>query len=191
MKMHNSLPTKMRVKFYDRRNKREVYNTDLMPINLVETRVLADCEDYRGDISAETFKDRGYSAFPSDKKVASLGYKSKHCPEHQNWDTYCNLEDLVFLDVEEYNDLDIDRLDEKLDETEGLMFRYQSVPGARGMRHQHRVEIWHQTKEGNLCCVGSGRGASPTEALYDAELDEGNEHIIDELDGDQEDLLRD
>lgn len=39
--------------------------------------------------------------FLKEKKLATLGYKSKDCPKHQNWDRHTNLNDLVFLRLED------------------------------------------------------------------------------------------
>jgi hypothetical protein len=37
----------------------------------------------------------------TDKCIGSLGYKSNICGKYQNWDLWCNIEDLVLLRFEE------------------------------------------------------------------------------------------
>ena len=76
----------MRVIFWDRKNGRKVSNVDLMQIKLVE-EVMTGC--------------RQENEFQlSERTLGSIGYKSEDCPKEQNWNKWCNLNDLVFLCLE-------------------------------------------------------------------------------------------
>lgn len=73
----------MKVVFYDRKNLREVTNTELISINLTQERLV----DPDGYCTVDT--------------IGTLGYKSKYCPSYKNWDLWCNLVDLVVLRIED------------------------------------------------------------------------------------------
>ena len=122
----------MKAIFYDRKNKREVSNDQLMPINLVEEYAGVDSDGpfvstglrlVHGEIlSEENFheaKAKGFFKeealiweklpevknpkvfYPQSRQVSSLGYKSEKCSQHLNYDLHTNLENLVFLRLEE------------------------------------------------------------------------------------------
>lgn len=78
----------MIVVFYDRKNRREVTNEQLMPIKLVREVWLGCSQDPDQDCLVT-------------EDVATLGYKSEECPNYKNWDLYCNYTDLIFLRLEE------------------------------------------------------------------------------------------
>lgn len=86
----------MKAVFYDRKNKREVINDQLMEINLRERYCVIDAEEYRSG-KWDPSKHQGYI---QERQIASLGYKSEKCPSYCNWDLYLNPEDLIFLRLE-------------------------------------------------------------------------------------------
>ena len=88
----------MKVIFYDRKNKREVSNEQLMSINFVEVYMVCDSDEYKSGVW------QGQKKHPlcyQERQIANLGYKSENCPDICNWDLYCKEEDLIFLRVEE------------------------------------------------------------------------------------------
>jgi hypothetical protein len=39
--------------------------------------------------------------FQSEQQISSLGYKDDVCPDYLNWNLHCNLQDLIFLRLED------------------------------------------------------------------------------------------
>jgi hypothetical protein len=112
--------------FYDRKNKRNVTSDELMKINLKQDIAVIDTDDDMvatgRRINPESFepeyrpneKDPDYKIWVTweeektplkiyhrEESIAELGYKSEKCQKHCNWDLYTNLNDLVFLYLEE------------------------------------------------------------------------------------------
>lgn len=92
----------MRVIFYDRKNRREVSNEELMQTHVMESYAGVCDEGMRPgtplkELTAQYGEDM---VFISRRRVASLGYKSDKCPDYQNWDLMCDDSDLVFLRTE-------------------------------------------------------------------------------------------
>jgi hypothetical protein len=69
--------------FYDRKNKREVKNTELMFINAVQDIIMY-----------------GNQTRPYELQIGELGYKSKNCNPFEEWDLFCMHNDLIFLRFE-------------------------------------------------------------------------------------------
>lgn len=87
----------MHVLFYDRKNKRTVSSRQLMPTKIVSVYMTADSEEYRSGVW------QGQEKHPlhySEEIIGTFGYKSAECPKWQNFDNFCNIEDLVILDIE-------------------------------------------------------------------------------------------
>jgi len=88
----------MEVIFYDRKNKQEVKASQLMSINLIEVSLTIDSEEYNDGkwLGAEK-----HPAYLRENKIGTIGYKSKDCDKHRNWDMWLLESDLVFLRVDE------------------------------------------------------------------------------------------
>jgi hypothetical protein len=71
----------MKVLFWDRKNNRRVWNTELMPINFCETRVCEQDDQY----------------FSKEYCLANIGYKSIPHKKYRNWDLFTTVNDLIFL----------------------------------------------------------------------------------------------
>ena len=69
--------------FYDRKNHKEVKNTELMFTNAVQDLMMP-----------------GYKSKPYELQIGELGYKSKNCNPFEEWDLYCMYSDLIFLRFE-------------------------------------------------------------------------------------------
>ncbi len=67
--------------FYDRKNNREVSNSELIPINYVVDLMTAENGEF-------------------ELKRGEFGYKSDYCTQYVNWDLTCNYTDLVFIRFE-------------------------------------------------------------------------------------------
>jgi len=80
--------------FYDRKNKLEVTSSELMEINFVEVGLFIDSEEFR---TGEWQGPAKHPAYLKEKKLGTLGYKSKDCPKNCNWDMSMMESDLVFL----------------------------------------------------------------------------------------------
>lgn len=89
--------------FYDRRNARLVKSGELMSTNFVEVYMVADSEEFR---SGEWQGQDKHPLYYKERQVGSLGYRSENCPEHSNWDLYCNDTDLVFIRMENEEEID-------------------------------------------------------------------------------------
>jgi len=88
--------------FYDRKNNREVKSSELMQINLVETRLVIDSEEYtRGEWLGQV----KHPAYLKEKQIGSIGYKSEKCPKYSNWDLTLHTSDLVFLRLVEEEEI--------------------------------------------------------------------------------------
>lgn len=92
----------MRAIFYDRKNKREVANDQLVQAHVFESYAGVCDEGFGpGTPLKELIEKFGEEmVYISTRKVASLGYKSEKCPTYQNYDLMCNDSDLVFLRTE-------------------------------------------------------------------------------------------
>ena len=92
----------MKVIFYDRKNRQEVSNEQLMNINLVRSFAAIDDEGYTpGTLVSKLVEMYGDEVMVvATEKIGSLGYKSKDCAPRCRWDLWCNESDLVFLRVE-------------------------------------------------------------------------------------------
>lgn len=92
----------MKVIFYDKRNRQEISSDQLIKINLRETKLSIDNQGYQDGTPLQTLMDN----FGKDSikiysdQIGSIGYKSKICPGHMNWDRWLNESDLIFLRLE-------------------------------------------------------------------------------------------
>lgn len=75
--------------FYDRKNKREVKNTELCFINAVV------------DVARVSDEDPKHIRSSHELQIGELGYKSKDGNLNSNWDLYCMYSDLIFLGFED------------------------------------------------------------------------------------------
>ncbi len=125
----------MKVIFYDRKNKREVSNEDLVYSPLVKEICVADSEEMilsgrrfhprtREPFTKEQFDESVTSGYFKnqnlntewdkwkqervatyihvvEEQIATLSYKSENCPKFCNHNLDCNLEDLIFLRLDE------------------------------------------------------------------------------------------
>lgn len=92
----------MKVIFYDRKNKREVSNEQLMPAHVFESYA-GVCDEGMGPGTPLKKLIEKYGeemVYISTRQVAALGYKSDKCPSYMNYDLFCNDSDLVFLRTE-------------------------------------------------------------------------------------------
>lgn len=79
--------------FYDRKNKCQVRSDELHLIKLVR-------EVWCGNSQEPEEKYPGTDHLQKDI-LGSIGYKSPKCPSYCNWDFWCNISDLVFIDLTE------------------------------------------------------------------------------------------
>lgn len=116
----------MLVIFYDRRNRREVRSDQLMSIGLYEHILVGDPSESKATgrridpstgqaLTAEQHLDLNDGrcfwdwdpemapgpAILRERLLANIGYKSATCPSYQNWDLYCQEQDLVFVRLHE------------------------------------------------------------------------------------------
>ena len=95
----------MKAIFYDRKNDLTVSSEELQSTKSKDGRptfvehILTVDEDGYG-CKEWTDKEK-QPAYVSVRSVADFVYKSKNCPNSQNWDKWCFLSDLVFLKLEE------------------------------------------------------------------------------------------
>jgi hypothetical protein len=82
----------MKVVFYDKRNKREVSNDELMPINYVRQVVV---------VQEERDIKKGGPFYCEDVIMGDIGYKVDKNNDNINWDHWLMTTDLVFLRLEE------------------------------------------------------------------------------------------
>jgi hypothetical protein len=59
--------------------------------------MVADSDEYRSGVWQGQEK---HPLYYQEEKIGTLGYKSENCPGYQNFDLFCNVEDLVFLDIQ-------------------------------------------------------------------------------------------
>lgn len=89
----------MKAIFYDRRNKQEVSSDKLMPINLIEEYVTVDgdgCPDHT------PYNPKKFDSLVTRKTLGELGYLDGRKQDHISyWNIWTNLNDLVFLRLEE------------------------------------------------------------------------------------------
>lgn len=118
----------MKVIFYDRKNKREVSNEELIPTRLIQNIAIIDDDDSlvptgrrltgRGDAYTKEeyfnfitvrelplWEDMKIEKTPivlhtREQLIADLFYRSETCPSYVNGDLYCTITDLVFLRLE-------------------------------------------------------------------------------------------
>lgn len=88
----------MKAVFYDRKNKCEVSSDQLMSINLIEEYLVTDCDD--SPAPGQPFSPE-HTSYVKERRLGELGYKSKKCPKHSNWDFWTNTNELIFLRLEE------------------------------------------------------------------------------------------
>ena len=86
------MTAEFRVVFYDKKNQKEVYHDQLMPINYVESYIVVQDEGRNqvADISELYIKE---------VQLGSLGYKDDDS-EYSNWNKRLVESDLVFLRLE-------------------------------------------------------------------------------------------
>lgn len=92
----------MKAIFYDRKNKCEVSSEDIFKIDMYESYAVVDDEGFKPGTSVKEITDKyGANCLSFSRRiVGEFGYKSKKCPESNNWDNWCNTSDLVFLRLE-------------------------------------------------------------------------------------------
>ena len=92
----------MKAVFYDRKNRQEVSNEQLMSINFVRSFAAVDDEGFPPGTPIQTLVDKygPETVVIATEQIGSLGYKSKNSSPHCNWDLWCNESDLIFLRME-------------------------------------------------------------------------------------------
>jgi hypothetical protein len=85
----------MCVLFYDRKNKRQVSSHELMPTKVVKVYMTADSDEYS---SGPWLGQEKHPLYYTEEVLGTLAYKSGDCPD-QNWNMFCSVKDLVFLDI--------------------------------------------------------------------------------------------
>jgi hypothetical protein len=85
--------------FYDRKHNCEVRSSELCSINLMHYPVTFDDDgEAPCQVTPDFHKDR---LFTRGVQLGTIGYKSPDCASYKNWDRWLNLDDLVFLKLEE------------------------------------------------------------------------------------------
>lgn len=84
----------MKVIFYDRKHKCEVSNDQLMEINLLEFYISTDEDQPSKPVDIREL-------YTKEKQIGSIGYLSPGAGSGRNWDRWLNIEDLIFLRLEE------------------------------------------------------------------------------------------
>ncbi len=84
--------------FYDRKNKATVRSDQLVRINLVAALVQVEEQDSKNLTWEELHEEEGRLHF-MPHQLGEVGYKSEDCAPYQNWDRFCMVSDLVFIDL--------------------------------------------------------------------------------------------
>ena len=79
--------------FYDKKHRCEVSNEQIMTTKLVVTLAITQ-DDHEEKLENKTIT----GAY--EMVIGPLCYKTKDCPEFQNWDRFLDYNDLVFLRFE-------------------------------------------------------------------------------------------
>ena len=99
----------MDVLFYDRKNKRNVKLSQLVRTRLIADLIQGDPQEedmLKGDLSdlmeREIIDGREFPGILSwhPQVLGEVAYKTEDCPDYMNFDKYCLISDLVFLDLE-------------------------------------------------------------------------------------------